>query len=208
MVPNKLIQYWDKLPTPKDIEELRLTWPTHNPRIDCEIFDFEKAQQFILSEYGSEISALFSIAAIPAMQSDIFRLAYILAKGGIYVDMATRCKASIAPLLDNPKRVVLMRKWHGGICNGIVIAAKENPIILSIWEQVLDNIQNRRYDNVWKATGPFLYNITVKKEEDENNYSIYPQEQLTQYFELVNDLEHKKKAHWSDVQKNQNIYLD
>ncbi|PKH00964.1 glycosyltransferase family 32 protein [Paraglaciecola sp. MB-3u-78] len=208
MVPKKLIQYWDNLPVPPDIASLHATWPAINPEIDCEIFNFDKALQFILSEYGSEIADLFTLAAIPAMQSDIFRLAYIFAKGGIYVDMATRCKTPIEPLLHHSDKVVFMRKWHGGIWNGMIIAEKQNPIVKTIWETVLDNIKHRKYDDVWKATGPLSFNQTIDLAGDDTNYVIYPQNEMTQYFELVNDLEHKKNAHWSEVQKNKNIYLD
>jgi mannosyltransferase OCH1-like enzyme len=208
MPPKKLIQYWDNLPVPSDIASLQATWPASNPEIDYAIFDFDRALQFISTEYGSEIADLFTLAAIPAMQSDIFRLAYILAKGGIYIDMATRCKTSIEPLLQHSEKVVFMRKWHGGIWNGMIIAEKQNTIVKTIWETVLDNIKHRKYDDVWKATGPFSFNQVIKNNEDDANYVIYPQNEITQYFELVNDLEHKKNAHWSEVQKNKNIYLD
>jgi mannosyltransferase OCH1-like enzyme len=208
MPPKKLIQYWDKLPLPSDIANLHATWTANNPEIEIKIFDFDRAMQFITSEYGSELAGLFTLAAIPAMQSDIFRLAYILAKGGIYIDMATRCRTSIKPLLQHSEKVVLMRKWHGGIWNGMIIAKKHNPIVRIIWEMVLNNIKHRKYDDVWKATGPFSFNQTIEKAEDDSNYVIYPQNEITQYFELVNDLEHKKNAHWSEVQKNKNIYLD
>lgn len=208
MVPSKLIQYWNKFPLPTDIAELQHSWPSINPDINCELFDFDKAQEFIFTEYGCDISNLFESAALPAMQSDIFRLAYILAKGGIYIDMATHCKSSLTPLLQFPEKLILMRKWHGGIWNGLLIAQQQNPIVNIIWEKVLDNLKNRKFDDVWQATGPYNFNEVIKSNEDDTHYLIYPQNEITQYFELVNDLDHKKNNHWSEAQKNNNIYKD
>ncbi|GAB2706613.1 hypothetical protein GCM10027170_40070 [Aliiglaciecola aliphaticivorans] len=208
MVPRKLVQYWNTFPLPDDIEELKNTWTTHNPALDYEIFDFEKAADFICSKFGSHTQNLFLSAAIPAMQSDIFRLAYTLSKGGIYIDMATRCKAPIEPLIGDSNKTILMRKWHGGVWNGLIIAPPNSSIISNIWDKVIDNLTTRRYQDVWKATGPFSFNVVTDQTPDDSSCEIYAQKDLRQYFELVNELKHKKTDHWSDVQKKNSIYID
>jgi len=212
MVPKKIIQYWHKMPLPDDIAELQETWALHNPNAEISLFDHEKASLFIKNEYGQEVLDLYLSAALPAMQSDIFRIAYCLAKGGMYIDMATNCIAPTDKLFTHNDQLVVMRKWHGGIWNGLIVCKAHNPVLKKIWDKVLDHIRNKKFDDVWKATGPFSFNAIIDTAYENNptgkerDIFIIPQEEINAFFALVNDLEHKKKSHWSDVQKDRSIY--
>lgn len=212
MVPETIIQYWHKMPLPVDIAKLKETWSVHNPNIDIKLFDHQAASTFIELEYGQDVLDLYLAAALPAMQSDIFRLAYCLAKGGMYIDMATQCKGSVEQLMRYSGKLTVMRKWHGGIWNGLIICEAGNAVVQRIWDKVLDNIRHKRYEDVWKATGPYSFNTVIDTdyEDDtvgkEKDVVIIVQQEINKFFDLVNDLEHKKTSHWSDVQKDRSIY--
>ncbi|MEP7704344.1 glycosyltransferase [Paraglaciecola sp. 25GB23A] len=207
MIPKTIVQFWNNKKLPDDIAQLQSTWLHHNPSFAVEVYDSEQANSLILKEFGQDVLDLYRVAALPAMQSDIFRLAYCLAKGGIYVDMATRCKNKIDELLAEPDSLTVMRKWHGGIWNGFIACAAGNPVLTQIWKNVLDNLKSRRFDDVWKATGPYNFNQVIDSETYKNHVCVIPQTKINPYFDLVNDLEHKKQAHWSEMQKQTSIYL-
>ncbi|WP_395340367.1 glycosyltransferase family 32 protein [Ningiella sp. W23] len=214
MLPRTLVQYWHQFPLPADIEQLTESWRSCNPWLAIEHFDDTKASMFLLQEYGDEIKKLYQSAALPAMKSDIFRVAYCLAYGGMYIDMATKCLSSIEPLFANEDKLTVMRKWHGGIWNGLIICQASNPTLNAIWEMILENLRTKAFNDVWRATGPYNFNEAIDKQYenklDEKAQAICVLEQraINTYFDLVNDLEHKKNNHWSDIQKNQSIYKE
>ncbi|WP_158967010.1 glycosyltransferase [Paraglaciecola sp. L3A3] len=212
MVPKNIVQYWHKMPLPDDIAKLHKTWLHHNPDASIKLFDHEKASIFIKQEYGQDVLDLYLTAALPAMQSDIFRIAYCLAKGGMYIDMATDCLGAADNLFSYSNQLVVMRKWHGGIWNGLIVCEAGNPVLRKIWDNVLDNLSNKKFDDVWKATGPFSFNKIIDAEYENDlvgknrDVLIVPQQEISKFFGLVNELEHKKTSHWSDIQKEKSIY--
>ncbi|MEP1871729.1 MAG: glycosyltransferase, partial [Paraglaciecola sp.] len=113
MIPKVIVQFWNTESIPEDVTELMATWQQQNPDFRHLIFTHEQAASFIEVQFGTAIKSLYLSAALPAMQSDIFRVAYCLAKGGFYIDAGTRCMASLVPNLPDNGDLLLMRKWHG-----------------------------------------------------------------------------------------------
>ena len=58
---------------------------------------------------------------LPAMQADVFRIAFVLACGGLWVDAATTCLSPVKAWLDLQTPLLLLRKpkqiapqaWNG-----------------------------------------------------------------------------------------------
>lgn len=203
-IPRVVVQYWDGS-IPEDVGVLIESWKDFNPSFEHKIFNHSAAVDFILNNYGERAKSLFLKAKIPAMQSDIFRVAYCLVKGGIYIDCGSKAFSSIAPLIKEEKCLIVMRKWHGGVCNGFLATPPGNNIMKVIWEVILENLEAGVGNDVWSLTGPGLYN---KYCENTESVKILDQEFLRKYFTLVNDLAHKKKNHWSVVQKDTSLFND
>ncbi|WP_165735334.1 WcbI family polysaccharide biosynthesis putative acetyltransferase [Pseudoalteromonas sp. C8] len=202
IIPKVIVQYWDG-ELPAEIKKLTDTWKKNNPEFEYKIFNHEQAVKFIRDHYDKKASTLFLKAKLPAMQSDIFRVAYCLAKGGLYVDAATSCNKSLIDLFNRPKSLQVMRKWHGGIWNGFILTAAQHPVLNNIWNKILYNLDCEVGVDVWSTTGPGLFNEFCK---GSNNLDILDQTDLSKYFSLVNELQHKKKNHWSQVQKGTSIF--
>ena len=199
-----IIQYWDKKLIPVEISMLMNSWKFQNTDHNHKIFDRDSADEFIQKNYGSKIAQIFRSAALPAMQSDIFRIAYILNKGGIYVDAATKCEKPINswPFYAETN-CLLMRKWHRGIWNGF-ISSKCNSLFLSIaFDMIVDNILKKESNNVWAVTGP---GVLQKVAQNCNDYELFDQSTAKYSFSLVNNLDHKKNNHWSEKQIDSSIY--
>ncbi|WOD06201.1 WcbI family polysaccharide biosynthesis putative acetyltransferase [Marinomonas sp. GJ51-6] len=187
-IPRVIVQYWDG-ELPDEIKALTKTWKDKNPECDYRIFNHEQAFDFINRNYGEKEANLFLKAKLPAMQSDIFRVAYCLAKGGMYIDAATECKKTLIDLFEN-NTLTLMRKWHGGIWNGFILASPSHPVLSLIWSDIMNNLELESGNNVWNLTGPGLFNSRCENAADT---LVLEQENATNYFSLVNDLKHKKK---------------
>ncbi|AMN13162.1 hypothetical protein ACZ81_17190 [Alteromonas macleodii] len=204
MKPNTIVQFWNTPDLPDDISKLVATWKEQNPSMEHKLFSYDSALQFIAEHYGSEIKNLFESAALPAMQSDIFRVAYCLKMGGFYIDCGTRCNAPIQPLLSDDL-LFLVRKWHGGIWNGAIGCNAGHPALEWIWDRIIQNLKARNSNDVWKLTGPLSFNQMVESKQFEDIVNVVEQPATKQYFDIVNELEHKKK-HWSKVQEKQSVF--
>lgn len=203
VIPKVIVQYWDG-ELPYEIKHLTDSWKKNNPEYKYKIFNHKQALQFIKENYGEKEAALFLKAKLPAMQSDIFRVAYCLNKGGLYIDAATNCNKSLSSLFNASHTLQVMRKWHGGVWNGFILSPSNNSVLAEIWSTIIYNLEHEVGDNIWSVTGPGLFNQFC---ENAKNVSIMPQNEIGEYFSLVNNLEHKKGNHWSTVQKETSIYV-
>ncbi len=208
-IPKHIMQYWNTDDIPEDVQQLMHTWKEMNPEYSYTLYNRIKAIEFLNIHYGSDITELFMSANLPAMQSDFFRVAYILKKGGIYVDAATICVKNINGLLQTGSGLILMKKWNNHIWNGFIASEADNPIVDKIFDSILLNMRKKKINNIWLATGPGLFGHVFNSLSSEKKHEITLFDQAKsckQYFDLVNDLEHKKELHWSKMQEKKNIY--
>jgi Glycosyltransferase sugar-binding region containing DXD motif len=87
-LPKRIVQFWDDLDRlPKDVGECIETWrKTEEQGIERLLFDKHQAREFICRKLGPRYKWAYDKCYHPAMQSDYFRLCYILVEGGCYVD--------------------------------------------------------------------------------------------------------------------------
>jgi len=86
--PKRIVQFWDDLDQlPRDVGECIETWrKTKEQGIERVLFDKHQAREFILRRLGPRYKQAYDKCYHPAMQSDYFRLCYILVEGGCYID--------------------------------------------------------------------------------------------------------------------------
>jgi hypothetical protein len=86
--PKRIIQFWDDLDRlPEDVGECIETWrKTEDQGVERLLFDKHQAREFIHRELGQRYKRAYDKCYHPAMQSDYFRLCYILVEGGCYID--------------------------------------------------------------------------------------------------------------------------
>lgn len=82
------MQYWDDLNRlPDDVDDCIDSWTkVEQQGIERVLFDKRQAREFISHKLGKRYSNAFDKCYHPAMQSDYFRLCYILLEGGCYID--------------------------------------------------------------------------------------------------------------------------
>ena len=87
-IPRTLVQYWDDLENlPDDVERCMSTWKgLAEAGFEIVVFDDRRAREFLASYYGGAHVAAFDRCSHPAMRCDYFRMGFVLAHGGFYVD--------------------------------------------------------------------------------------------------------------------------
>jgi len=87
-IPKRIVQFWDNLDRlPGDVCECIETWKkTEEQGVERLLFDKRQARDFIHHKLGQRYRFAFDKCYHPAMQSDYFRLCYILVEGGCYID--------------------------------------------------------------------------------------------------------------------------
>jgi len=85
---RKIVLFWDDLEQlPGDVGECIGSWKQLKARgLDVRVFDDDGARKFIASRLGQRHENAYRRCYHPAMQSDYFRLCYILVEGGCYID--------------------------------------------------------------------------------------------------------------------------
>lgn len=86
--PKRIVQFWDNLDElPKDVAECIETWrKAEQQGVERLLFDKHQARDFIRRRLGTRHERAYDKCYHPAMQSDYFRLCYILVEGGCYID--------------------------------------------------------------------------------------------------------------------------
>ncbi len=83
-----IVLFWDDLERlPADVGECIESWkPLMTQGFDLRLFDSNAARSFIASRLDARHEGAYRRCYHPAMQSDYFRLCYILVEGGCYID--------------------------------------------------------------------------------------------------------------------------
>lgn len=86
--PRRIVQFWNNLDQlPQDVERCIDSWSKLKAQgFEILLFDEHRARSFIAQRLGHRYEQAYDRCYHPAMQSDYFRLCYVLVEGGLYVD--------------------------------------------------------------------------------------------------------------------------
>lgn len=178
-IPKVIIQYWDKKnDVPDDVLKCMETWKKHcSDNITYLLFDQKSALEFIKNNFNEKYVRAFEKCIHPALQSDYFRLCYILIKGGAYIDADDECLDNNIEHLFRGNRLKLQAMcydinhehmvkareaysddYHDNriyyVNNNPLIAPKNNPIIEKALCLATDNLLNNRINDFQAIAGP------------------------------------------------------
>ena len=87
-LPKRIVQFWDDLDRlPGDVRECIESWrKTEEQGVERLLFDERQARDFIRRRLGPRYKKAYDKCYHPAMQSDYFRLCFVLVEGGCYID--------------------------------------------------------------------------------------------------------------------------
>ena len=152
----QLVQFWDQPELPRDLMKPRAAWVRHSPK--STLFDAAHAARFIARDYGPKAAAAFTALWHPAAQSDLFRLYYLLARGGLYVDADSLPGPAIAPFMAQGGGEVwasaMTRVPKCVTINGFLAVPKGAPLIAAYLSCVLRNLHDNPEGPIYWLSGP------------------------------------------------------
>lgn len=156
--PNQtdLMQFWDAPPAPADVEELMASWRT-DPHFVYHRYCWESAHAFIRDRLDRRTLRVFESCAVPAMQSDVFRLCWLYEEGGIYIDADQGNRGRNESFTDRSARGHLFfRNPHTPKIVNCLMAFfhRHDPLVGTLLERVTDNVERQVDKSVWAVTGP------------------------------------------------------
>jgi mannosyltransferase OCH1-like enzyme len=95
-IPRRIVQFWDKSKPPADVKTMMQSWQDLHPDFEYVLFDDRAARAFLGERYPVEVLSAYGHARYPTAKADLCRLAYLYAKGGLYVDADDCCRGPLS----------------------------------------------------------------------------------------------------------------
>jgi tetratricopeptide (TPR) repeat protein len=203
LIPVTIAQYWD-VDIPADVKALCEGWRAAHPAFSYVRFSKADARRFLVAKGLLDALAAFDRAVEPAMQADIFRLAYLFCEGGYYIDADDRCIAPIPTLDPGDRDLILYQEDFGTVGNNFIGVRPRHPAIGSALESAVKAVNRGDADMVWLATGPALLTRSLAVYLSENLADRLPRTLIVERHELyrvaavhtITAYKHSKK-HWT-----------
>lgn len=158
-IPRTIVQFWDQKPPPA-VVKLMEGW-NRQAGFAHVVFDLKQAREFVDAHFTPRHVRALRIARVPAQKADLFRLCYLHAKGGLYVDADDARLADVSTVIPPEKDLVLYREVYGTLGNNVIAVRPGHPAIAIALERALESVLANEGDAVWAATGPGLLTRAV-----------------------------------------------
>ncbi|MEX1137036.1 MAG: capsular polysaccharide synthesis protein [Balneolales bacterium] len=210
--PCAIVQYWDEGCPPLLIRQRMDEWRLTNPGLNYKFFDRDLAASTLYNIYGSTLRNAFLKVKLPAMQADIFRVAFLCAYGGIWIDAATVCLAPLQKWLDFQSSLLLLRKPQMEpplACNGFIYSSAPNhPFLVSALKLINYAILERPDGGVWKLFGAGMFREIMLNKNFEALVTVIPSTSVASCLQFGSSREAlPSHLHWSVRQKNESLYI-
>jgi tetratricopeptide (TPR) repeat protein len=214
-IPKMIVQYWDDPEPPDDVTHLMESWRSVNPDYSHRLFDDAAARAFLTQHYGPEVLRAYRRADNPAEKADLFRLAYLYARGGVYVDADDRCLAPIGSVVPAHIALAVYQEDYalGGLAvgtlgNNFLAAAPNNAVIWRALELATEALNRGDTDIVWLKTGPALISRAFSEMASKTplklsswleNIAVLERSQLSRFSAIHCFTTYKRTRHWSNT---------
>lgn len=206
-IPRVIVQFWDSETVPTDVAAAIATWKTHNPGFDHRLFNENSARLFILQSHGERAALAFDLCRHPAMKADFFRICYLVAEGGFYVDADDACLRPLDELCAGAAGAEFVASLSGDVApyvhNWFLGARAEAPVLKLALEDLIEGVERAHAQGVtadiWHTTGPGLVTRAVARWLTSEpaataNAVFLTTRQYRGFASSIEDLEYKKTA--------------
>lgn len=165
-IPKKIVLFWHEKNLSEEIRQVIWKIREHNQEYQFVLFDADQAYHYIRYHYGQDLATLYKRRCIhPAMQSDLFRVCYLLQEGGIYVDVDIHGFNALDSMFVHQDFDCFLLYAFGNPCcieNGFIAASPQNRL-LSLWlDRIQENLTLEKvFDSIWSCTGPGVISVLV-----------------------------------------------
>jgi tetratricopeptide (TPR) repeat protein len=155
-IPKSIMQFWDSEDSPPDVNRLMRSWGDLNPDHARHVFSDSTARSYLKRRHPEAVFEAYRRAQEAAQKSDIFRLAWLAAEGGVYADADDRALRPLATIIPGHADLVLYQEDVASIGNNFIAARPGHPVIVQALARAVEAINRGDTDNVWLSTGPAL----------------------------------------------------
>lgn len=133
-----------------------------NSEYELRYFSDEDSRLFLLENYDKNVVDCYDALYPGAYKADLFRTAYLLKYGGIYVDIGIVPLVAFRHILKSNTSFVGVKdykiagKTFGAyLYNGLIACTANHAIIKYCFDKIIDNVTKRSYcNNALDVTGP------------------------------------------------------
>ncbi|MEM7506768.1 MAG: glycosyltransferase [Pseudomonadota bacterium] len=156
--PPPLMQFWDTVP-PADVAAEMRTWEALGDSAYTR-FDAAEAVRFFARNIGGVEADLLAACPHPAVQSDYFRLGWLMVHGGVYVDADARMRGGFAALYPRLGDKTLLwfrtRAAEMTVINGFIAAPPDAPFVQHAFKLACRRLASDETRHVFDYAGPTL----------------------------------------------------
>ena len=159
--PLPLLQYWNDEKPPVVVADRMEKCKNLNPGWNYLRFNQCSASDFLTHAYGSDIASAFLDIRLPAMQADVFRVAFLFHCGGLWIDAATSLIRPVESWMDRRYSFQMLRRSHQvhpKISSGVIFASRPGlPLLKAAWDEMVSKLLSRSGTKVYRDFGPGLF---------------------------------------------------
>ena len=204
-IPPLCFQYWEPLPPPDYMLKWIASWNDVGVPGGARLVGRDEARAVMDDVAGREGAQAFDLANNPAMRSDLYRYAILLAKGGWYVDAEHEATTVIPWAVPVRREHVLVARPDGKFTSSFLGCRAGSPLAASVLEEAVVRVTRSRGqgDNMTLA-GPALLTQMARRylSSDEANALVLPRR--VAFHGVLQQIHHsaayKVSDYWRDLQ--------
>ena len=209
---RRLVQYWDNAHPPPSVQGLMNVVRDLHPDWDYQCFSRQLAADELGSIYGKDLKEAFLDIRFPAMQADVFRIAYLLRHGGVWVDAATLIRQPLKNWLPMAHPLVLLRRQHQiqpEVATGVLYASPGHPLLARAWVRIQAYLLMRSGKKVYRHFGPgILRDLFREQPQLASLVYVIPEQDISGCLRFGSSRSVVGSAqHWSSRQENESLYF-
>ena len=207
-----LLQYWNEVRPPVVVADRMQECKILNPRWNYLRFNRITASDFLAHVYGSDIASAFLDICLPAMQADVFRVAFLLHCGGLWIDAATSLLRPVESWMDRQHSLQMLRRSHQvhpKISSGVIFASRPGlPLLKAAWDEMVPKLLSRSGRKVYRDFGPGLFrDLLASRPNLALGLHVVPESLLDGCLMLgSSSTVLPAHQHWSKRQENASLY--
>jgi mannosyltransferase OCH1-like enzyme len=162
LIPMHIVQTNNKSKVLGRIKQVPDYLHAMNAEYELRYFNDEDSRQFLLENYDKNVVDCYDSLYPGAYKADLFRTAYLLKNGGIYVDIGIVPIVAFRHILKSDttflgvKDYKIAGKNFGAyLYNGLIACTANHPIIKYCFNKIIENVSKKSYcNNALDVTGP------------------------------------------------------
>ena len=179
MIPKVIYQTWYKKDLPYNILKIKEKMLSLNKDYKYLLFDDNDIELFIKENYDFDTLKAFNMLNVGAAKADLWRYLILYKNGGVYLDLDSEICSNLDDLIKDEDDSIISRERNPNLfTQWCLIFSTEHPVLKICIDKCVDNILNKKTNNILKLTGPHVYSESIFEYTKVLNKNIYDEKDL------------------------------